>query len=131
MRSIYRAIAELEEQNEAAAVCTIVRSRGSTPRHVTSKMLVLPDGSILGSIGGGEIENRVITEARLALLDGRPRLLEYNMADPQRGDPGICGGQVEIYVEPLQPKPTLVVVDAGTWAKRWRTWRTGWAFTWS
>ena len=113
MDSIYRAIVELEERNEAAAVCTIVRSRGSTPRHVTSKMLVRPDGSILGSIGGGEVENRVIAEARQAILDGRPRLLEYNMTDPQRGDPGICGGQVEIYVEPLQPKPTLVVIGAG------------------
>ncbi|HNT25696.1 MAG TPA: XdhC/CoxI family protein [Anaerolineales bacterium] len=113
MQSIYRIIADLEARNEAAALCTIVRSRGSTPRHTTSKMLVLPDGSLVGSVGGGEIENRVIAEARQAMLDGRPRLLEYNMSDPQRGDPGICGGQVEVFVEPLQPKPTLVILGAG------------------
>jgi xanthine dehydrogenase accessory factor len=76
-------------------------------------MLVFPDGSLVGSVGGGELENRVIAEARKAILDGRPRLLEYNMADPERGDPGVCGGQLEIYVEPVQPKPTLVVIGVG------------------
>ncbi len=110
---IYRALAEIEDQNEAAALCTIVRSRGSTPRHVASKMLVYPDGHIVGTIGGGELENRVISEAQQALVDGKPRLLEYNMADPSSGDPGVCGGQVEIFVEPIQPRPTLVVIGAG------------------
>ena len=91
----------------------IVRSRGSTPRHASSKMLVYPDGHILGTVGGGEVENRVIKEALLAMQDNKPRLLEYNMTDPERGDPGICGGQLEIYVEPIIPKPILVVVGVG------------------
>lgn len=111
--SIYRALAQLEERNEAGALCTIVRSQGSTPRHTGSKMVVYPDGAFIGTVGGGELENRVIAAARQALLDGRPRLLEYSMADPGRGDPGVCGGQVEVYVEPIQPKPTLVVVGSG------------------
>jgi xanthine dehydrogenase accessory factor len=76
-------------------------------------MLVHPDGSIEGTVGGGELENRVIQEGIKAIADGRPRILEYQMADPQRGDPGVCGGQVEVYVEPLTPKPTIVVVGAG------------------
>ena len=91
----------------------IVRSRGSTPRHATSKMLVFPDGHILGTVGGGEVESRVISEALKAIADRKPRLLEYNMADPERGDPGVCGGQLEIYVEPIIPKPTLVIVGVG------------------
>ncbi len=111
--SIFRALVELEEQNRAAALCMIVRSRGSTPRHASSKMLVYPDGKILGTVGGGEIENRVIAEARQAILDGKPRLLEYQMADPARGDAGVCGGQVEVYVEPIQPKPVIVVIGSG------------------
>jgi xanthine dehydrogenase accessory factor len=111
--SIYRALSNLEEQNGAGALCTVISSQGSTPRHTGSKMLVYPDGSIVGTVGGGELENRVIAEARQAIQDGRPRRLEYNMADPARGDPGVCGGQVEIYVEPLQPKPLLVVVGSG------------------
>ena len=111
--SIYQAVAELEGRNGSGALCTIVRSRGSTPRHTASKMLVYPDGQISGSVGGGELENRVIAEALLALEDGCARLLEYSMADPANGDPGICGGQVEVYVEPIVPKPTLVVIGAG------------------
>ena len=111
--SIFRALVELEEQNQAAALCMIVRSRGSTPRHASSKMLVYPDGHILGTVGGGEIENRVIAEARQAMLDGKPRLVEYQMTDPARGDAGVCGGQVEVYVEPIQPKPVVVVIGSG------------------
>jgi xanthine dehydrogenase accessory factor len=110
---IYQALADLEAQNKPGALCTIVRSAGSTPRHISSKMLVYPDGSILGSVGGGEMENRVIAEAIQAMKDGRPRFLKYNMTDPSRGDPGVCGGQVEIFVEPILPKPTVVVVGTG------------------
>ena len=111
--TIYQALVELETNNGSGALCTIVRSRGSTPRHETSKMLVYPDGHILGTVGGGEVENRVIKEALKAMVDRTPRLLEYNMTDPERGDPGVCGGQLEIYVEPIIPKPILVVVGVG------------------
>ena len=111
--SIFNALVELEEKNQAGALCTIIRSKGSTPRHVSSKMLVYPDGRIIGTVGGGEVENRIISEAIRSLEDGAPRLLSYNMANPERGDPGVCGGQVEIYVEPILPKPVLVVVGVG------------------
>ncbi len=111
--TIYEALVELEKSNQTGAICTIVKSKGSTPRHTTSKMLVFPDGHILGTVGGGEVENRVIKEALVAMNERKPRLLEYNMTDPQRGDPGICGGQLEIYVEPIIPKPVLIVIGAG------------------
>ncbi len=110
---LFHALAELEAQNEAGALCTVIDTHGSTPRHSTSKMLVYPDGRILGTVGGGEMENRVISEALQAITDGKTRLLHYNMSDPQRGDPGICGGQVEVFVEPIQPSPTLVIVGTG------------------
>ena len=113
MQSIYQAVAEVVKNNEQAALCTVVRSQGSTPRRAASKMLVYADGSILGSVGGGEMESRVIAEARQAILDGRPRLVEYSMSDPARGDPGVCGGQMEIFVEPIQPNPTLIIFGAG------------------
>jgi xanthine dehydrogenase accessory factor len=111
--TIYRAILELEEKNEAGALCTVIRTQGSTPRHAASKMVVYSDGRIAGTVGGGELENRVINEARAAIQDGKPRLLEYRMNDPKRGDPGVCGGQVEVFVEPILPKPTLVVIGSG------------------
>ena len=111
--SLYQAVAELEAKNGRGALCTIVRNRGATPRHTASKMLVYQDGRTLGSVGGGELENRVIAEARRALEDGNPRFIEYNMTTPERGDPGICGGQVEVYVEPILPKPAVVVIGVG------------------
>lgn len=113
MKSIYQALVELESKNEPSALCTVVRSQGSTPRSSTSKMLVYEDGTFIGTVGGGELENRVFQEAMEALIDGKPRLLEYNMADPARGDPGVCGGTVEVFVEPILPPPTLVVIGGG------------------
>lgn len=111
--SIFQEIARLEEQNQAGAFCLVIGSKGSTPRHAGSKMLVYADGHFIGTVGGGELERRVLEEARQAIQDGRPRRLEYSMSDPSRGDPGVCGGQVEVYVEPILPKPTVVVVGAG------------------
>ncbi len=113
MPSIYQELAALEAAHKPVALCTIVKTSGSTPRHSTSKMLVFQDGRILGTVGGGELENRVIKEALAALLDGCPRNLDYSMTDPGRGDPGICGGQVEVFVEPILPSPMLVVVGGG------------------
>lgn len=113
MVSIYQALVELEEKNEAAALCTIVRTRGSTPRHATSKMLVYLDGHFIGTVGGGGLEQEVIAAGIAALGEGQPRLLEFNMVDPSRGDVGVCGGTVEVFVEPILPKPILVVIGAG------------------
>jgi xanthine dehydrogenase accessory factor len=113
MVTVFQALADLESKNGAGALCMVVRSKGSTPRGAGAKMLVYPDGSIVGTVGGGEMENRAIAAARQAIQDGQARILEYNMSDPSRGDPGVCGGQVEIYVEPLRPRPTLVVIGAG------------------
>jgi xanthine dehydrogenase accessory factor len=111
--SIWKSVAELEINQETGVLCTIVRSQGSTPRHVGSKMLVKSDGTIIGSVGGGELENRTISAALNLIPDGVPGRLEYTLNDPEQGDPGICGGQVEIYMEPIIPKATLVVVGAG------------------
>lgn len=111
--TLFRRIVEAEDKNESIVVCTVIMSRGSTPRHEGSKMLVFEDGHIEGSVGGGEVENRVINEARLALVDGRPRVLSYNMVDPERGDPGVCGGQVEVYVEPVLPRPEVLIIGGG------------------
>lgn len=111
--SIYQRIAELEKTGEAAVLCTVVDARGSTPRHEGTKMLVYPDGSFIGTVGGGEIENQVKQEAQEALKDRKTRLLKYTLVDPKRGDVGICGGQMEVYVEPIIPKMTLVVIGAG------------------
>ncbi|MBN1668477.1 MAG: XdhC family protein, partial [Anaerolineales bacterium] len=113
MKTIFTELAALEAQAKAGVLCIITASQGSTPRGRGSKMLVYPDGSFIGTVGGGEVENRVIQEALQALRDGQPRNLEYAMSAPERGDPGVCGGQLEVYVEPILPKPTLALIGAG------------------
>ncbi len=113
MDPIYQALAEIEKNHESAALCTVVKSEGSTPRHVGSKMLVFSDGHFVGTVGGGDLEHRVLDEAWMALSDGKARLLSYTMSDPSRGDPGVCGGQVEVFVEPILPAATVVVIGAG------------------
>jgi len=113
MSSIYQALSELEKHNESAALCTVVKSEGSTPRHVGSKMLVYPDGKFLGTVGGGEMESRVIKSALETLISGDAQTLSYTMADPARGDPGVCGGTVEVFVEPILPPAMIVVIGAG------------------
>ncbi|MEK6574080.1 MAG: XdhC family protein, partial [Chloroflexota bacterium] len=113
MRSIYGTVADLERNGDTAALCTIIRERGSVPRHAGSKMIVYPDGRIEGTIGGGEMESRVIREAVAALTDGAPKVVTYGLVDPKGGDPGVCGGEVEIFVEPIKPHPTLLVIGGG------------------
>jgi xanthine dehydrogenase accessory factor len=111
--NIYQALSEIEKNNGSAALCTVIRSEGSTPRHVGSKMLVYPDGKFLGTVGGGDLEHRVLDEAWRAMSDGQPRMLSYSMVDPSRGDPGVCGGTVEVFVEPINPPAMIVVIGGG------------------
>lgn len=112
--NILQLAAEWIEQNKACALVTIIRAAGSVPRHEGSKMLVGMDGTLIaGTIGGGEMENRAIKLAQDCIADGRPRTATYQLADPNSGDAGVCGGTVEVFIEPLLTTPTLVIVGAG------------------
>lgn len=95
------------------ALATIIKARGSVPRHAGTKMLVYENGRIHGTIGGGLMESKVIEEAQAALQDGQPRTIPYSLVEPGRGDPGVCGGEVEIYVEPYLPPATLYIIGCG------------------
>jgi xanthine dehydrogenase accessory factor len=106
--------AQMQERGEPCTLCTVVRASGSVPRHAGSRMLVGPDGALLaGTIGGGEMEKRVLAAAVQALREGQPRLETFTLVDPRHGDPGVCGGSVEVFVEPLAPAPILLVIGAG------------------
>lgn len=101
------------DNGDAVALATVVETRESVPRHAGTKMLVRADGRCSGSVGGGEMEARVVAEARQALTDGHPRLIRYELLDPGKGDPGVCGGEMAIYIEPHIPVPTVLVVGCG------------------
>ena len=109
----YGRIAALERKGAPAVLCTVVAAHGSTPRKAGSKMVVFADGGFEGTIGGGEMESRVIEVALDTLKTGRPQLLHYDFTDPKRGDPGVCGGQMEVYVEPIVPPEKVIVYGAG------------------
>ncbi len=102
-----------QTRREPVALAVIIRDQGSVPRHAGTKMLVYSDGRTLGTVGGGEMEARVVAAAAEALRDGQTRLVPYSLVDPQRGDPGVCGGSVEIYVEPHLSPATLYVLGCG------------------
>ena len=91
------------QEEVPVALATIVKASGSVPRHTGSKMLVYADGRTSGTIGGGELEARVLHQALAALKDNNSRYVPYSLVDPKRGDPGVCGGEVEVYVEPYLP----------------------------
>lgn len=101
------------DDGEAVVLATVVETRRSVPRRAGAKMLVFADGSQVGTVGGGEMEARVIAAAVDALSDGRTRLLDYQLVEPATGDPGVCGGEVQIYLEPHMPAPTIFVVGCG------------------
>ena len=113
MQSLYKLLADLENKGELFALCTIINSQGSTPRHIGSKMVVFPDKKILGSVGGGETENRVIQIAVNSMNSGKPEILHYDLVDLADGDPGVCGGQVDVFIEPFGAKPTVLIIGAG------------------
>ena len=90
------------DEGRVAAIATVVRTWGSSPRPTGSQLLIDDQGSFLGSVSGGCIEGTVIREALDVMGDGRPRLLEFGVTDEQAWDVGLaCGGTVEVYVERL------------------------------
>ena len=93
---------------------TVIRAQGSTPQRVGAKMLVFADGRTVGTIGGGCYENDAIGKARLALSDGRSQVVHYELNDDFAQENGlICGGRMDVHVDPLLPAPHLYIVGAG------------------
>ena len=102
------------KRGEAVALVTIVRASGSTPQRTGAKMLVFADGRIVGTIGGGCYENDAFWKAREAINTGRPSLLHYDLNDDFAQENGlICGGQMDVHVDPLIPSPHLFIIGAG------------------
>ena len=111
---LYQEIVELRRSARRAALATIVVRKGSTPRRDAAKMLVFEDGSQLGSIGGGCVEAEVCREALAVMRLERPNLLSFDLTETDAEESGLlCGGIMEVYVEPILPDPGLVIFGAG------------------
>ncbi len=111
--SILQVMMAAQERGESFALATIVQARGSAPRHAGTKMVVWENGRSQFTIGGGEMEARVVTESVAALEEGKPRLINYSLVDPADGDAGVCGGEVDVYIEPYLPPQTLFIIGCG------------------
>jgi len=111
---IYEEIVKLRQQGRRGAVATIVNAHGSIPSFKTAKMLVRDDGSIVGTIGGGCVEAEVWQAAREVMESEKPRTLTFNLNQDPKYDTGlVCGGTLDIFVEPVLPPASLYVFGAG------------------
>lgn len=107
---LYEEMALLARRGEPFALATVIASLGSSPRKAGAKMLIRCDGSALGSIGGGRIEQETMAMAREALDSGASRILEFSLTEDQGY---ACGGSMTIYLEPRGKMPQLVMFGAG------------------
>src|SRR5262245_27248905 len=113
-REVFTAVTDALERGESAALVTIVSTTGSTPQRVGAKMLVFADGRMVGTIGGGCYENDAFWKAREAIAARKPQLVHYEPSDDFAQETGlVCGGQMDVYIEPIEPSPELYVIGAG------------------
>jgi xanthine dehydrogenase accessory factor len=99
---VYRAILDAAAAGRQVALATVLRTRGSVPRHAGSKMIIDPDGGLIGTIGGGCGEADVIEAARAVVRDRNARVVRVELTDAiDSWSPAVCGGLMEILVEPV------------------------------
>jgi xanthine dehydrogenase accessory factor len=111
---IYEQIVQLRREGRRGALATIVNVRGSIPSFRTAKMLVRDDGSILGTIGGGCVEADVWQAAREIMESEKPRTLTFDLNQDPKYDTGlVCGGTLEVFIEPVLPPALLYIFGAG------------------
>src|SRR3984893_6024725 len=111
---IYEEIARLRRVGQKCALATIVQVNGSIPSYESAKLLVREDGSMLGTIGGGCVEAEVWNAAREVIETERPRNMNFSLGQDAAYDNGlICGGQLNVFVEPVVPQPRVYVFGAG------------------
>lgn len=113
-QEVFLAVTAALDKGEPAALVTIVSTTGSTPQRVGAKMLVYADGRMVGTIGGGCYENDAFWKAKEAITSRKPQLVHYELDDDFAQETGlICGGQMSVYIEPIEPSPELYVIGAG------------------
>jgi xanthine dehydrogenase accessory factor len=111
---VFAAIGEALSRGEEAALVTIVSSNGSTPQRVGAKMLVFADGRIIGTVGGGCYENDAIGKARQVLATRKACTVRYDLNDDFAEETGlVCGGQMEVFIEPIEAAPAVYIFGAG------------------
>ncbi|MEM3432837.1 MAG: XdhC family protein [Candidatus Methanomethyliaceae archaeon] len=113
MDDIFERLVEIKKSGTPSALAIVIRTEGSAPRKPGAKMIVCKDGSIIGTLGGGGLENAVIKEAMDTIQDGKPKIAFFTL-DIEKGKLDMmCGGTVEVYIEPILPSDKLIIFGAG------------------
>jgi xanthine dehydrogenase accessory factor len=113
-QEVFAALSDALERGEEVALVTIVASTGSTPQRVGAKMLVFSDGRTVGTIGGGCYENDAFWKAREAITLRKPVTVTFDLNDDFAQESGlVCGGQMEVFIEPVEAAPEVYVIGAG------------------
>ena len=114
MSDVLQAALEAGARGERAALVTVVATEGSTPQKAGARMLVHADGRIVGTIGGGCLEAEMTSRARAAIEGRKPRLVSYDLTLEQAGEDGlVCGGRMQVFIEPIEGTPVLCLFGAG------------------
>ena len=114
MRDVYGAALRAEEGGEPAALVTVVSTEGSTLQKAGAKMVVYADGRIVGTIGGGCVEAEMTWRARQVIETRRAEVASYDLTPDQAGEDGlVCGGRMQVFIEPILGTPTLCLFGAG------------------
>ncbi|MGH9574467.1 MAG: XdhC family protein [Candidatus Acidiferrales bacterium] len=111
---LFEEVVRMRQAGGRGALATIVHTNGSIPSYESSRMLVREDGSIAGTIGGGCVEADVWAAAKEVIRSEQPRKMTFNLNHDAAYDAGlICGGTLEIFIEPILPQPMLYIFGGG------------------
>jgi xanthine dehydrogenase accessory factor len=110
MEDIYRTLTDIRAQGKQAALAIVVRTKGSAPRKAGAKMIVMGDGSILGTLGGGGLEKKVIEESLEVMKGDKAKLTSFPLEESLDM---MCGGEVDVYIEPINQPEQLIIFGAG------------------
>ena len=111
---VFAEIAKLRKEGRRGALATIIQVQGSIPSYESSKILIRDDGSIVGTVGGGCVEAEVWSVAQDVMREEKPRRLHFNLnSHPEFNDGLVCGGSLDIFVEPILATPTLYLFGGG------------------
>lgn len=111
---VYEEITRLRKAGRRGALATIIQVQGSVPSYECSKILVRDDGSIVGTVGGGCVEADVWAVAQDVMREEKPQRLHFNLNErPDYNDGLVCGGSLDIFIEPILATPTLYLFGGG------------------
>ena len=113
MLEIYQELVNITSKGEQAVLATVISSRGSAPRKAGAKMLIKRDGTFIGTVGGGGVEQQVRQKAIEVMNSGEPQIMHFDLSGSGEKAAMICGGQMDVFLEPILSPETLYLFGAG------------------